>query len=78
MWLILVVDICRKSGELVVTITVKESPIINKVEFQGIKSKTLVESLSKNLSLKSRSSYNTYQLAYIAYTDDKVFCYHEF
>jgi len=44
------------------TITVKESPIINKVEFQGIKSKTLVESLSKNLSLKSRSSYNTYQL----------------
>ena len=44
------------------TITVKESPIINKIEFQGIKSKTLVESLSKNLSLKSRSSYNTYQL----------------
>lgn len=25
MWLILVVDICRKSGELVVTITVKEN-----------------------------------------------------
>ena len=44
------------------TITVKESPIINKIEFQGIKSKTLVDSLSKNLSLKSRSSYNIYQL----------------
>ena len=25
MWLILLVDICRKSGELVVTITVKEN-----------------------------------------------------
>ena len=44
------------------TITVKESPIINKIEFQGIKSKTLVDSISKNLSLKSRSSYNIYQL----------------
>ena len=44
------------------TITVKESPIINKIEFQGIKSKTLLDSLSKNLILKSRSSYNIYQL----------------
>ena len=44
------------------TITVKESPIINKIEFQGIKSKTLVDTISKNLSLKSRSSYNIYQL----------------
>ena len=44
------------------TITVKESPIINKIEFQGIKSKSLIDSLSKNLSLKSRSSYNIYQL----------------
>ena len=44
------------------TITVKESPIINKIEFQGIKSKTLKDTISKNLSLKSRSSYNIYQL----------------
>ena len=44
------------------TIAVKESPIINKIEFQGIKSKSLIDSLSKNLSLKSRSSYNIYQL----------------
>ena len=44
------------------TITVKESPIINKIEFQGIKSETLKDTISKNLSLKSRSSYNIYQL----------------
>ena len=44
------------------TITVIESPIINKIEFKGIKSKTLIDTISKNLNLKSRSSYNLYQL----------------
>ncbi len=41
-------------------IQIKESPIINKIEFKGLKSKTLIESLRKNLKLKSRSSYNEY------------------
>ena len=43
-------------------ITVTESPIINKVVFKGLKSKTLKNSITKNILLKSRSSYNEYQL----------------
>ena len=43
-------------------IIVKESPIINKVIFNGIKSKTLKDSISENILLKSRSSFNEYQL----------------
>ena len=41
-------------------IKVDESPIINKIQFKGIKSKTLIESIRKNLKLKSRSSYNKF------------------
>ena len=48
-----------KNQEL--TIKVKESPIINKIDFKGVKSKTLIESIRKNLNLKSRSSYNKFQ-----------------
>ena len=44
------------------TITVKESPIINKVVFNGIKSKTLKDSITENIILKSRSSFNEFQL----------------
>ena len=43
-------------------IKVDESPIINNIQFKGIKSKTLIESISKNLKLKSRSSYNKFQV----------------
>ncbi len=43
-------------------IKVEESPIINKIEFKGVKSKTLIESIRKNLKLKSRSSYNKFQV----------------
>ena len=43
-------------------IKVEESPIINKIEFKGVKSKTLMESIRKNLKLKSRSSYNKFQV----------------
>ena len=49
-----------ENQELVITVT--ESPIINKVVFKGIKSKTLKNSITKNILLKSRSSYNEYQL----------------
>ena len=41
-------------------IMVEESPIIDKVEFKGIKSKTLKSLLTKDLQLKARSSYNPY------------------
>ena len=41
-------------------IKVDESPIINKIQFKGIKSKTLIELIRKNLKLKSRSSYNKF------------------
>ena len=44
------------------TITVKESPIINKVIFNGIKSKTLKDSITENIILKSRTSFNEFQL----------------
>ena len=49
-----------ENHELVITVT--ESPIINKVIFKGLKSKTLKNSITKNILLKSRSSYNEYQL----------------
>jgi len=39
-------------------ILVKENPIIENIIFNGIKSKTLKEEISKNLKLISRSSYN--------------------
>ena len=43
-------------------ITIKENPIINKVVFNGIKSKTLKNTITKNILLKSRSSFNKFQL----------------
>ena len=43
-------------------ITVKENPIINTIQFKGIKSKTLIENISKNLELKPRSSFNLFTL----------------
>ena len=49
-----------KNNELFIKVV--ESPIISKVEFTGIKSKTLIDDISKNLKLKSRSSFNKYQL----------------
>ena len=43
-------------------ITVKENPIINTIQFKGIKSKTLIKKISKNLELKPRSSFNLFIL----------------
>jgi outer membrane protein insertion porin family len=43
-------------------ITVKESPVINKILINGVKSKTMMETITKNMLLKSRSSFNDYQL----------------
>ncbi len=43
-------------------ITVIENPIINNIEYKGIKSKSLKEHISQNLLLQPRSSYNLNQL----------------
>ena len=43
-------------------ITVKESPVINKILINGVKSKTMMETITKNMLLKSRSSFSDYLL----------------
>ncbi len=43
-------------------ILVEENPIIENINFEGIKSNTLLESILKNVKLKSRSSYNQFLL----------------
>ncbi|WP_440927626.1 outer membrane protein assembly factor BamA [Candidatus Pelagibacter sp.] len=50
------VKIKLKANKL--SIFVVENPVIENIEYQGIKSKTLIENLTKNLKLKSRSSYD--------------------
>ncbi len=46
----------------VLSINVKENPVIGKLEINGVKSKTIKENLYKKLKLKSRSSYNEFLL----------------
>jgi outer membrane protein insertion porin family len=42
----------------VLTISVKENPIIQNITYEGIKAKKIEDLIKKNLKLKSRSSYN--------------------
>ena len=42
----------------VLNISVEENPLIENIEYNGIKSKTLLNEITKNLSLKARSSYS--------------------
>ena len=42
----------------ILEIYVKENPIIEKINFEGIKSKRILELIKSSLTLKSRSSYN--------------------
>ena len=42
----------------ILKITVTENPLIEKIEFEGIKAKRIKEDITENLVLKSRSSYN--------------------
>ena len=42
----------------ILKIIIEENPIIENIIYNGIKSKTLKEEITKNLQLKSRSSYN--------------------
>ena len=42
----------------VLIIEVKENPIIQNINYEGIKSSKILEDLKKNIILKSRSSFN--------------------
>jgi outer membrane protein insertion porin family len=46
-----------------VSITVDEAPLIDKITFSGLKAKKIEKKISDNLKLKSRSSYNEFQLS---------------
>ena len=47
-----------KISDRVLSIIVKENPIIENVKFNGIKSYKILDELKKNVDLKSRSSFN--------------------
>ena len=51
-------DVSIKLIEGNLYISVKENPIIENINYNGIKSNTLKETITKNLNLRSRSSYN--------------------
>ena len=55
-------NVSTKLENNILTITVKEYPIIGNVKFNGIKSKSLKEKISSSLNLKSRSSLNEFFL----------------
>ncbi len=46
----------------ILSIKVKEQPIIDSVDFEGIKAKKYIEAIKKNSKLKTRSSYNEFLL----------------
>ena len=46
-----------------VSIIVDEAPVIDKIFFSGLKSKKIEKKITDNLELKSRSSYNEFQLS---------------
>ena len=46
-----------------VSITVDEAPIIDKIFLNGIKAKKIEQKIKDDLILKSRSSYNEFQLS---------------
>jgi len=45
------------------SIVVKENPLIQNIDYNGVKSKKILEEIKKDLNLKSRSSYNQTLLA---------------
>ena len=55
-------NISTKFDNNILTIIVKEYPIIGNIEFNGIKSNELKEFITSNLNLKSRSSLNQFLL----------------
>ncbi len=51
-------NVTIKLVQNILTITVKENPIIENISFEGIKSNSLKEKILENINLKSRSSYS--------------------
>ena len=64
-------DISLELTSNILRINVEENPIIENIIINGIKSDSLKENVTKNLKLKSRSSYNEVLLK-----DDKIHSYH--
>ena len=60
-------DISLNFSKNTLSINVIENPIIENVIFNGIKSKSLKTEITKNIKLKSRSSFNEFDLI-----DDKI------
>jgi len=58
------INVSIKDDNLI--ITVKENPIIENINYDGIKSNSLKQQITKDLKLKSRSSYNEFLI-----NDDK-------
>jgi outer membrane protein insertion porin family len=55
-------DVSIKLDNNTLIIEVIENPIINNIEIAGIKSKSLIDEIFKNINLKSRSSFNEFLL----------------
>ena len=55
-------DVNVKILEEKIIITVKENPIVENINFDGIKSKTIKNQVLKNIKLKSRTSYNEFMI----------------
>ena len=51
-------EVSVKVTNKILLIKVKENPIIQNINYEGIKSSKILEDLKKNSVLKSRSSYN--------------------
>ena len=51
-------NVTLKIANNILEIIVKENPIIEKLTFDGIKAKRIIDLIKKSTSLKSRSSYN--------------------
>lgn len=56
----------------ILTISVEENPIIQNININGIKSKSLKESLFENISLKSKSSFNKSYLTNDIFTIENI------
>ncbi len=56
------IDVSLKNEQLVIKVI--ENPVIGKIDFEGIKSKTILQDIKKQLTLKDRSSYNLIDLEY--------------
>ena len=55
-------DVSIKIENKILTINVKEYPIIQDIEFNGIKAEKYVKLLKENITLKQKSSFNKFTL----------------